>query len=68
MAAILSMLCDDKNWQPCAYLLKILNDIKQNYDIHDKKMLAIMRTLSEWQHYLEGAPHKIEILIDYNIL
>jgi hypothetical protein len=26
--AILSMLCDDEKWRPCAHLLKSLNDVE----------------------------------------
>jgi hypothetical protein len=62
------MLCDNEKWQLCAYLLKSLNNVEQNYDIHDKEMLAIMRALSEWRHYLEGATHKVEILTDHKNL
>jgi len=43
--AVLSMKCDDNKWHPCAYLSKGLNDVEQNYDTHDKKMLGIMATL-----------------------
>jgi hypothetical protein len=31
-------------------------------------MLAMMRELSEWQHYVEGASHKVEILMDHKNL
>jgi len=43
--AVLSMKCDDGKWHPCAYLSKGLNDVEQNYDVHDKEMLGIMRAL-----------------------
>jgi hypothetical protein len=39
-------------WVPIAFLSKGLNDTERNYDIHDKEMLAIMRALYEWQHFL----------------
>ena len=32
------------------------------------EMLAIMRTLEEWRHYLEGACHPIEIWTDHKNL
>ena len=32
-----------------------------NYAIYDKELLAIIRALEEWHHYLEGSPHDIEI-------
>ena len=39
---VLPMLCDDEKWHPCAYLSKGLNDVEQNYNVHDKEMLSIM--------------------------
>jgi len=35
----------DVQWRPVAYLLKFLNEMKRNYEIHDKEMLAIIRRL-----------------------
>lgn len=40
---------------------KSLSDVQRNYEIHDKEMLAIIRALEEWQHFLEGAQHTIEV-------
>ena len=56
--AILSMKDDDGKWHPCAYFSKGLNDIKQNYDIHDKELLRVMHALEAWHHYLAGCKHK----------
>jgi hypothetical protein len=52
---------DDNAWHPVAFLSKVLNLVKQNYEIHDTEMLAIIRGLEEWRHYLEGARHPVEI-------
>jgi hypothetical protein len=30
-------------------------------------MLAIIRGLEEWRHYLEGARHPVEIWTDHNL-
>jgi hypothetical protein len=38
--------------------------VEHNYEIHDTEMLAIIRGLEEWRHYLEGARHPIEIWTD----
>jgi hypothetical protein len=35
--------------------------VERNYEIHDTEMLAIIRGLEEWRHYLEGARHPVEI-------
>ena len=40
---VLSMKDDDGKWHPCAYLSKRLNDVEQNYDVHDKELLGVMR-------------------------
>jgi len=42
--------------------------MERNYKIHDKEMLAIIRALEEWRHFLEGATHPVEIWTDYKNL
>ena len=37
------------------FISKLLNAIEQNYKIYDKEMLAVIRCLEVWRHYLEGA-------------
>ena len=66
--AILSMKCEDNKWRPCAFYSKSLSDIEQNYDVHDKEMLAIIRASEAWRHHLEGAKHKAEIWSDHRNL
>jgi hypothetical protein len=51
-----------------AYLSKSLSETERNYEIHDKEMLAIIRALEEWRHFLEGAPDKFEIWTDHKNL
>jgi hypothetical protein len=66
--AVLSQLsAEDKKWHPVAYLSKSLSETERNY-VHDKEMLAIMRALEEWRHFLEGAPDKFEIWTDHKNL
>ena len=45
MGGVLSMECKDGLWRPVAFLSKSLNETKRNYEIHDKKMLTIVRGL-----------------------
>jgi len=52
---VLSMKCKDERWRPVAYIFKSLNEAERNYEIHDKEMLAIIRCLEAWRHFLEGA-------------
>jgi hypothetical protein len=58
---------DDLKWHPIAFYLKSFNTIKHNYDIHYKEMLAVMRALEEWRHFL-GAKQKVEIWMDHKNL
>jgi hypothetical protein len=67
--AILSQLSlEDGKWHPVAYYSKSLSETERNYEIHDKEMLAIIRALDEWWHFLEGATHKVEIWTDHKNL
>ena len=42
---VLSIECEDRRWQLVAYLSKSLNETERNYEIYNKKMLAIIRGL-----------------------
>ena len=42
---VLSMECGDGLWRPVAFLSKSLNETEQNYEIHDKEILVIIRGL-----------------------
>jgi len=39
---VLSMKYEDERWRPVAYISKLLNEAKRNYEIYDKEMLAII--------------------------
>jgi hypothetical protein len=52
---------DDNVWHPVAFLSKALNPVERNYEIHNTEMLAIIRSLEEWRHYLECARHPVKI-------
>ena len=59
---------EDNKWHPVAFLTKSLSLVEQNYEIHDKEMLAIVRALEEWRHFVEGAEHRCEIWTDHKNL
>jgi len=60
--AVLSQrLPGEEKWHPVAFYNKSLSLVERNYEIHDKEMLAIIRALEEWRHFLEGARHPVEI-------
>jgi len=51
-----------------AFISKSLNATEQNYKIHNKEMLAVIRCLEAWRHYLERAKIKFEIWTDHKNL
>jgi hypothetical protein len=68
-SAVLSQQSTDNlKWHPIAFYSKSLNTVKQNYEIHNKEMLAVMRALEEWRHFLEGAKQRVEIWMDHKNL
>jgi len=58
----------DEKWHPIVFYSKSLFSVERNYEIHDKKMLAIIRALEEWRHFLEGATHPVEIWTNHKNL
>jgi len=65
--AILSQK-QNEEWWPIAFFSKALTATERNYKIHDQELLAIIRALEEWQHYLQGNTNKIEIITDHKNL
>jgi len=65
---VLSTKYEDRKWRPVAFISKLLNTTEQNYKIHDKEMLAVIRYLEVWRHYLEGAKLKFKIWTDHKNL
>ena len=68
IGGVLSMECEDGLWRLVAFLSKSLNETERNYEIHNKKMLVIIRGLETWRHLLEGAHFKFEIWTDHKNL
>jgi hypothetical protein len=59
---------EDNKWHLIAFLSKFLSPVEQNYKIHDKEMLAIIRALEEWRHFVEGVEHQVKIWTDHKNL
>jgi len=65
---VLSMKCSDELWRPVAFISKSLSNTERNYEIHNKEMLAVVRCLEMWRHFLEGTVVKFEIWTDHKNL
>src|ERR1700759_57095 len=59
---------EDDKWHPVAFFSRALSPVERNYEIHDKEMLAIIRALEEWRHFLEGVTHPVDIRTDHKNL
>lgn len=68
IGAVYSQIEEDGKLRPVAFFSKKLLLAELNYEIHDKELLAIVRAMEEWKHYLEGAKHKVQILTNYQNL
>ena len=65
---VLSMKYKDRKQKPIVYLSKSLNKTERNYEIHNKKMLVVIRELENWKHLLESTKFNFKIWIDYKKL
>jgi len=58
---VLFMEREDEKWRLVIFLSKSLNETERNYEIHDKKMLAVIKELKNWRHLLKGAKFKFKV-------
>jgi len=68
IGGVLLIKCEDNKWRLVAYISKLLNETKRNYEIYDKEMLAVIRCLEAWRHFLEGSRSKFEVWTDHKNL
>lgn len=53
---------------PVAYYSKSLSPPERNYQVYDREFLAIIRSLREWKHYVQGSPFKTVVHSDHQNL
>ena len=68
IAGVLSQQHADGEWYPVAYFSKTMALAECNYRIHDKEMLAIVRSLDQWRPELQGTAKRIQIFTDHKAL
>jgi len=54
--------------RPVNFYSRKCSAAEQNYDTYDRELLAIVETMKQWRHYLEGANHKILVQCDHKNL
>ncbi|KAF8754250.1 hypothetical protein RHS01_06468 [Rhizoctonia solani] len=65
LGSILSQRQEDGRLHPLGFLLESFKGAKQNYDTHNKELLAIIRSFEYWRIFLEGTPHPITVFTDH---
>jgi len=68
IVACLSQSSDGKKGKPVAFHSRKLTPVEQNYDIHNKELLAIMDVFKNWRHYLQRARHEVSVITDHKNL
>ena len=67
--AILNILMQRHNdWRSVVYYLWKMIFAERNYKINDEELLAIVKNIHHWQHYLKKAKHTVKILTDHDNL
>ena len=66
--AVLTQQDNNGNRHPVAFLSKTFSETEQNYKIYNRELLAIIRALEEWQHYIQGSGHMTIIYSDHQNL
>ena len=69
VGAVLSQrLPGDDKLHPCAFFSHKLDPPERNYDVGNRELLAVVRALEEWRHWLEGAAHPFIVWTDHRNL
>ena len=66
--AVLTQLDSNGDRHPCAFISKTFSPTERNYEIYDRELLAIIRALEEWRHYIQGSPHTTIVFSDHKNL
>lgn len=68
LGAVLSHRFACGHAQPIAFYSKKLNSAEQNYTVHDKELLAIVRALQFFREWVHGSPTPLKVWSDHKAL
>jgi len=68
--AIGRVLSQEQNgkWKPIAFLSRTMQPAERNYEIYNKKLLAIVEALAKWRQYLLDVTEPFEVWMDHENL
>lgn len=64
IAGILNQYDGFGTLRPVTFYSRKCSPAKQNYNTYDRELLAIVETMKQWRHYLEGVNHKVLVQCD----
>lgn len=70
IAGVLSQKDEQGDWHPIAFYSKTMTGPQQNYHIHDKELLAVVKAMDEWRPELEGLQRedRFDVYTDHRAL
>ncbi|KAF8684327.1 hypothetical protein RHS04_01435 [Rhizoctonia solani] len=68
LGSILSQRQEDGRLHPLGFLSESFKGAEQNYNTHDKELLAIIRSFEYWRIFLEGTLHPVTVFTDHRNL
>lgn len=57
-----------QGWQPVGFFSKVMTEAEMRYDIHDRELLAVVRSLGNWEAELQGLQTSFTIITDHRAL
>ena len=67
-SSVLSQLGEDGKLHLIAFHSWKFTAVEINYDIHNKKLLAIVDSFEQWRQFWEGFPHQVIVYYDHKNL
>jgi len=68
LGAVLSQLYEDEKWHPVAFHSRKFSPAEINYEVHDKKMTAIVAAFKAWAYMLMSVDDQIFVYTDHQNL
>jgi len=68
LITIFSIVNEENEVHPVSFYFYTFTVTELNYEMYDKKLLAIFKAFKFWQHYLESPTFSINIVVDYKNL
>jgi len=65
IGAILSQRDKERRLHPVAFHSRKFQPAENNYEIHDKELLAVVDAFKHWRRYCEGATHQVQVYSDH---